>query len=324
MKYERMLLILCVVVFLIFALLSPERFLSANNILTMMYQLPEFGLLSLAMMVCILTGGINLSLSSLSALCGIGSAFILSSSLQLPAWILILIAMAFGLVVAILAGIVNGWFIAYVGVTPILVTVGTKAIYEGIGLILTKGGSVSGFPESFFFIGGGAILGIPFPLIIFIVISGITWLLLQKSPWGERVYMIGISPVVANYSGFAVKRILLQVYVYSALLAGVAAMIMISRYNSGKVTLGSSYLLQTVAATVLGGVSISGGKGKVSGVIMATVLLQFVSSGMNILGVNRFAILIIMGMILIFALVINYVMDVLGTRMHLRRSVKPA
>jgi simple sugar transport system permease protein len=309
MRYERMLLVLCLVVFLVFAILSPSRFLSMNNIMTMLYQLPEFGLLSLSMMVCILTGGINLSLSSLAALSGIGSAFILSNPGAMPSWLAILAAMFFGLAVAGATGMLNGLFIAYVGVTPILVTVGTKAIFEGIGLLLTKGGSVSGFPETFFFIGGGSVLGVPFPLLVFVVVSVFTWLLLQKSPWGERVRMIGISPVVAGFSGFAVKRILLQVYVFSALLAGIAAMIMISRYNSGKVTLGSSYLLQTVAATVLGGVSISGGKGKVGGVITATVLLQFMSSGMNILGVNRFLILVVMGLILIIALAMNFLAD---------------
>jgi len=309
MKYERMLVMLMVAVFAFFSVLAPYKFLSLNNLQTMLYQFPEFGLLSLSMMICILTGGINLSLSSLSALSGIGAAFILSSKFPLPAVILILAAVLVGLAASFLMGAVNGYFIAYVGVTPILVTVGTKAIYEGIGLLLTKGGSVSGFPPLFFSVGGGSVFGIPLPMIMFIVMAILTYILLQRSPWGERVYMIGINPVVAEYSGFSVKKILLQVYVYSALLAGVASMIMISRYNSGKVTLGSSYLLQTVAATVLGGVSISGGKGNVIGVIIATALLQVVSSGMNILGINRFIIVITMGAILIAALFINFLFE---------------
>jgi len=159
-------------------------------------------------------------------------------------------------------------------------------------------------------------------MLIFIIIAILTCILLQKTPWGEKVYMIGISPAAAEFSGFPVKKILLQVYVYSALLAGAAAIIMISRYNLGKVSLGSSYLLQTVSATVLGGVSISGGRGNVLGVILATILLQFISSGLNILGINRFIILICMGSILIFALIVNFLLDYWKNEKEKRRVCK--
>lgn len=311
MKYEKILFIVFLTVFIIFSILSPSRFLRPYNLQTMLFQLPEFGILSLGMMICIVTGGINLSISSITALTGIIGAIVLSSpnTMMLDPTLLIILAVVAGISVALFTGFFNGFFIATLGVTPILVTIGSRAFFDGIGLVLTKGGSVSGFPEGFFFVGGSAVLGIPVPLYIFIVLSILTYVLLHHTPWGMRVFMVGSNPIAAGYSGVSVKRILFQVYVYSSFLAGVAAIIMISRYNSGKVTLGSSYLLQTVAAAVLGGTSINGGKGDVIGVILSTIILQTISTGMNILGINMFLITVTMGAILIIALLINFLME---------------
>ena len=308
MKYQRTLVIILTLTFVFFSILSPSRFLRPYNLQTMLFQLPEFGILSLGMMICIATGGINLSISAATALSGIIGALILSghvdSSLSVG-W-MIFGAIALGLITSFLTGVLNGVFVAFLGVTPILVTVGTRAVFEGIGFVLTKGGSVSGFPEGFDFIGAAAPLGIPFPLFIFSLVAAGTYLLLHRTPWGSRVFMIGSSPNASKYSGIPVRRILMQVYVYSSLMAGVAAVVMISRYNSGKVTLGSSYLLQSIAAVVLGGTSIYGGRGSVLGVILATAILQVISSGMNILGINRFLIQVSTGAILILALTVNY------------------
>ena len=275
----------------------------------MLFQLPEFTILTFGMMVCILTGGINLSISAVTALSGIIAAIVLtgfSESILNPN-LLILLAVVFGLVLAVMTGFLNGFFVAILGVTPILVTIGSQAVLEGIGYILTKGGSVSGFPFEFFFVGGATVLGVPVPLYILIAISGLMYFLLHRTPWGSNVFFIGSNIKAAEYSGIPVKRVLMQVYILSSCLAGVAAIIMISRYNSGKVTLGSSYLLQTVAAAVLGGTSISGGKGNVLGVILATAILQIVSTGMNLLGINRFIITVTMGLILILTLTINFI-----------------
>ncbi len=311
MKYEKILLILLAVIFSFFSIVSPSKFLNLFNLQTMLFQLPEFTILTFGMMVCILTGGINLSISAVTALSGIIAALSLTglsdSVLNIP--LLIILSLTFGMLMAILSGFLNGFFVAVLGVTPILVTIGTRAMLEGIGYILTKGGSVSGFPIEFFFIGGATFIGIPIPLYILTAVCVMMYILLHRTPWGTKVYFIGSNIHAAEYSGINVKRVLIQVYVLSSCLAGIAAMIMISRYNSGKVTLGSSYLLQTVAASVLGGTSISGGKGNVLGVILATVILQIVSTGMNILGINRFLITVTIGLILILTLVINYLVS---------------
>jgi simple sugar transport system permease protein len=308
MKYEHILLVIFVITFAVFGILSPDRFLGLNNLQTMLVQLPEFAILALGMMVVILTGGINLSIAATSALCGIVAALFLTAFPQDASGMtfIILGTVLAGLLFAILTGLFNGTLVAFVGVTPILVTIGARAVFKGLGLVMTKGGSVSSFPESFYFIGSATPLGIPLPLYIFLVVAIITYFLVHRTPWGARVFMIGSNAQAANFSGVPVRRILLQVYIYSSLLAGVAALIMISRYNSAKVTLGTSYLLQTVAASVLGGTSIYGGRGNVLGVILAAAILQIISSGLNILGVNRFLIEVSLGAILILALTINF------------------
>lgn len=308
MKYGRILIFIFVFVFGLFSILSPSRFLSPNNLRTMLVQLPEFAILVLGMMIAILTGGINLSIAATSALCGILSALFLTTFPTGSAgmvW-LILATILIGILVAVLTGVFNGLLVAYVGVTPILVTIGARAVFEGIGLVVTRGGSVSNFPEEFYVIGSASPLGIPLPLYILAAVVIVSYVLLHRTPWGSHVFMVGSNAEAANFSGVPVRRVLLQVYIYSSLLAGIAALIMISRYNSAKVTLGTSYLLQTVAASVLGGTSIYGGKGNVLGVVLAAAILQVISSGLNILGVNRFLIEASMGAILILALTADF------------------
>lgn len=310
-----------VLIFVVMSALSPHRFLSLYNLQTMAFQLPEFGIIALGMMVVILTGGINLSLTSGAALSGILAAFILSGTLMAESNIVLAIAAAIVVILAssILIGILNGFVVAYIGVTPILVTLGSKILYEGISMWLTRGGAISNFPEAYYWFGNESIGPIPIPLIIFALIAVLTYILLERTPWGARVHMVGSNPTAAVFSGINIGRILVQVYVYSALLAGCASVIMLSRYNSAKVDLGSSYLLQSVAAVVLGGTNIAGGSGKVFGTVVAVGILQVMSSGLNILGVNRFIIDMITGAILIAVLALN----VLSNRRQAIRKQEP-
>lgn len=298
-----------VVLFILMAVLSPSRFLSLDNLQSMAFQIPEFGILSLAMMVVIVTGGINLSVVSTTALCGIMTAFTLSklNASGTNIVIIILAAIAASVLTALVCGAVNGYVVAYIGVSPILVTLGTMTLFEGISLNFTKGGAISGFPEQYYWFGNSTILTIPVPLIIFIVVILITIILLERTPWGLSVYMVGCNSTATMFSGINVKKVLNKVYLYSALLGSIAAIIMTSRYNSAKVDYGSSYLLQSVAAAVLGGTDVSGGYGKVMGTVVAVGILQVVSSGLNILGINRYIVDIIIGSILIVVLAINYI-----------------
>ncbi|SDY11272.1 simple sugar transport system permease protein/ribose transport system permease protein [Evansella caseinilytica] len=293
--------------FLLMALFVPN-FLSAGNIKNMMFQLPEFGILSLAMMVVIITSGIDLSLTYRAALSGVIIAMALSAGAAIP------VAIMFGLLAAVLCGLLNGFFIAIVGVSPILITLGSMILFESISLGLTKGNSVSGFPPEYRVIGNGAVGAVPISLLIFLLVAVITAMLLNRTKWGRGVYMAGSNPVATLFSGINTKRVLLLVYLYGALLTCVAAVIMTSRYNSARVDLGSSYLLQSVAAAVLGGTNIQGGYGKVIGTVYAVGIFQLISSGLNLLGTPRTFVSVLMGVILILVLMMNYYYDKLADK----------
>lgn len=305
---ERILVGIFIVLFAIISILSPDRFLSLDNLQSMAFQLPEFGILALGMMVVIVTGGINLSLTSTAALAGIVGAFTLAglNASGSSVAVTILAAILACIVTSLLCGAFNGLVVSYVGVSPILVTLGTMTLFEGISLKFTKGGAISGFPEQYSWIGNKTIAFIPVPMIIFILVIIATLILMERTPWGQSVYMSGCNPIATMYSGINVKKVLMKVYLYSGLLGSIAAIIMTSRYNSAKVDYGSSYMLQSVAAAVLGGTDIAGGYGKVVGTITAAAILQVLSSGLNILGINRYIVDIIMGLILIVVLAINF------------------
>ena len=293
-----------ILIIILFGALSGGSLFSGNVLETFAFQLPEFGLLTLGMMVAILTGGINMSLVATTALSGILGALVLSSPDLDPAT-----AITLGTVVCIgsacLMGALNGVIIAWLNVPPMLVTIGTMTLFEGISLNITEGGAISGFPQEFFAVGSGTLLGIPVPFLLFVIMAVVLFLLLQKTPWGEKVYMVGSNPKVTKYSGINNTSVLFRVYVLSGLMCGLAALVMISRYNSAKVDYGASYLLQTVSAVVLGGTSISGGYGKVGGTVIAVLIIQMITTGFNIIGVNKLYTDICVGVVLILVLALN-------------------
>nr|WP_302328439.1 ABC transporter permease [Salirhabdus salicampi] len=274
----------------------------------MAFQLPEFGLIALGMMVVILTSGIDLSLTYTSALAGIVIALGLTAGLPILAAILL------GLGAAILCGCVNAFFVSNIGVSPILVTIGTMILYEGVSMQITKGGAISGFPEQFYVFGNATIGVIPLPIIIFAIFAIVTYVLLNNTPWGRSVYMIGSNPKATFFSGINTRRVLYYVYLYAALLAAIAGLIMASRYNSAKVDYGSSYLLLSIAAVVLGGTKIQGGYGKVMGTVLGVMIFQILTSALNLYGVSPHIVNIFIGGILIFVLTLNFILNNVGRK----------
>jgi ribose/xylose/arabinose/galactoside ABC-type transport system permease subunit len=308
-KKELVLLWIFLGIFLLMSIISPGRFLSIYNLQSMAYQFPEFGILALAMMVIIVTGGINLSITYSATLSSIIGAVVLvaMNSAGVPELITVIVGVVVIVVTSIIAGAVNGLIVAHIGIVPMLATLGTMTLFEGISLNITKGGAISGFPTMFQWFGNSSILGIPVPLFIFVLVIIATYFILQRSSFGAKVYMIGCNPTATRFSGVNVKRTLFILYIYSGILTGLAGLIMASRYNSAKESYGYTYLLQSVSAAVLGGTDISGGFGKVFGTVVSVLILQVISSGLNIFGVNRFITDVIMGMILILVLTINFI-----------------
>lgn len=308
------LFILLIGVILLMWLFNGSNFLSLGNFQSMAYQLPELGMLSMAMMITMLTAGINLSIIASANLSGIVMALILTQTIPPestgPGGLgLVLLAVLAGLLVSALIGLLNGFLVAHLEISPILATLGTMILVSGLALAITKGYVISGFPAAMLAIGNGDILGIPAPMILFALGVIALSIILSRTPLGERIYLIGSNPTACFYSGVKNPQVLMRTYLISGLYSGLAAIIMISRFNSAKADYGESYLLLTVLVSVLGGVSAAGGFGRVSGLVLALAILQIISSGLNLMGVNTFLTVALWGIVLILVMVIQYLID---------------
>jgi ribose/xylose/arabinose/galactoside ABC-type transport system permease subunit len=295
-------LVLLALIF-VFWLLLGERIIGVGALQSMAFQLPELGILSLAMMVALLSGGLNLSIIATANLCALTMAWVLTTHVpgaHGAAWALWQLgAVLAGIAVALIVGLINGWVIAYLGVSPILATLGTMTMCKGLSIGMTRGNVISGFPEPIVFLGNGMLAGVPVALLVFIAMCVPVAVLLNKTPFGHKVYMIGSSEKATRYSGVDTRRVLLGVYVLSSLLAFVAALVMMARFNSANAAYGESYLLVTILAAVLGGVDPFGGFGKVGGLLVALILLQLISSAFNLLNFSPFLTVAIWGVLII-------------------------
>lgn len=304
---EARLAVIMVLVFALMAVLAPERFLSAQNATSMAFQFPEFAILALAITITMLTGGIDLSIVGIANCSAILSALILTRLAPGAeagiGWLLLSYAAA--LAGGAAAGLLNGVLIAHGGLPPILATLGSGLIFTGLAVALTGGTAVMGFPRSVAWLGNGNVAGIPVPLIVFGLLAAGLSFVLSRTGFGLRVQMFGANPLAARYAAMDVERLLLKVYVASGLLAAVAGLVIMSRANSAKADYGQSYTLLAVLIAVLGGVNPYGGYGRVIGVVLAVLTMQFLSSGLNMLQVNNFAREMIWGALLILVMIIN-------------------
>jgi simple sugar transport system permease protein len=297
--------LLLVILFIIFSL-GVDRFFSIESAWSMAIQVSGLGILSLAMMITLLKGGINLSLIATTNLCSLTMAYMMNwltpagtEGLALTGGVLV--ALACGAIVAAIIGALNGYIIAYLNVSPILATLGTMTLVKGIAVGLTAGDVLSGFPAIITFIGNGAVFGIPFSLFVFIACAIPLSIWLSRTPTGMFIYMIGSNEKATRYSGVDTKWVIFKVYLISSMLAWVGAIVLMGWLNSARADYSESYLLITILAAVLGGIDPFGGAGKVAGLILALAILQFISSAFNLLGFSPHLTLAIWGGILLAA-----------------------
>ncbi len=284
------LLVLFVLVSGVMVVSLPTIFPSLRNMQNMGRQLPEYGLLALANMLAMITGGIDLSVVSITSLSGVLAGLVLSSyqTIGLPTDLTIGIAIAVALCAAFLCGIFNGALVAFAGVPAIIATLGSNGLFLGVAVVLTKGAGIIGFPPAFLFFGNGNVLGIPTQFLIFVVVASLVGLLLNKTTQGFRMVMYGTNPLVSRFSGINNEMVVVKTYILSALLSGIAAIIMISGVNSVRPGYGSDYLLLSVLIAVMGGTDPAGGFGTTLGVVLAIFVLQVLQSGLVILGFSPF------------------------------------
>ncbi len=210
-----------------------------------------------------------------------------------------LLVLAAGLAMAIVIGSVIGFLIAVVRVSPILATLGIMTLLKGINILISKGSSISNFPDTILVINSTNILGVPLPLLVFLAVVAVLWVILEKSAFGRTIYLIGSNEQATHYSGINTRKTLIWVYILSSVLCVIAALLMMSKLNSAKASYGESYLLVSILAAVLGGVNPDGGFGKVFGMVMALILLQMLESGLNILGVSSYITMALWGGLLL-------------------------
>jgi simple sugar transport system permease protein len=302
--------VLTLIIFVVMAALDPSRFLTVGNFSSMAFQFPEFAILSLAMMLSMMTGGIDLSIVGVSNLSAVAAALILSAlagpqAVGLSAGATITLALAAALFVGAACGLFNGIAIGIFGLPPILATLGSGLIFTGLAVAITGGSAVLGFPAAFAFLGNGAVFGVPMPLIIFVVIAVMVWLMLERTALGLRIQMLGTNPLAARFAGIDDLAVTVRTYLLSGIFSACAGLVIMSRANSAKADYGTSYLLLSILICVLGGINPYGGFGRVAGLVLAVLSLQFLSSGLNMLQVSNFAKELIWGGLLLVVMVAN-------------------
>jgi simple sugar transport system permease protein len=303
---------LTVAVLVTMSVLNPGKFLSVVNFQSMAFQFPELALLSFAMLLAMLSGGIDLSVVAIANLCGILAAMILTGELSGGEPLggtatSIVLAVVVAVACGACCGSLNGLLISRLEVSPILATLGTMQLFAGAGLVLTRGRAVHGFPESFLALGNGSLWGVPIPFLFFAAAAVLVWLLSSRTALGIQMRLLGTNPTAALFSGIRVNRVLFRTYLITGVLAAVTGLLMIARTNSAKADYGSSYLLQSILVVVLGGVNPAGGFGHVRGVCVAVLALQFLTSGFSMLHFSNFAKEFIWGAFLLLLMMMNQI-----------------
>jgi len=323
-----LLIILIALSLTIFGLISPHLFFSFDTVRAMAFQMPELGLLSLAMMVPLMSGGLNLAIIATANLVALVVAALVtnlihpSSPPQTIAFAIV-VALTAGVITGLVIGLVTGIVVAFFRVHPILVTLGTMTLVKGIAVATTHGTVIGGFPPIILFVGNGTLLGIPVSIIIFVLCSIAIAMIMSHTPFGVAVRMIGSNEAATRYSGVDTARVLVGVYVLSSLLCCVAALVMMARFNSARAGYAESYLLITILASVLGGIDPFGGFGKVLGLLLSILLLQVISTGFNLLGLSPHLTEAIWGATLILAILIALIRNRWTIRRRSSRLFSP-
>lgn len=290
-----------------FSVTAPQ-FLTVANLDSMAFQLPELGLLTLAMLMPIISGGINLAIIYTANLSGLTLAWILNQNGGVHAGAAaFIVGSAAALGVGAASGGVMGLVIAYLGAHPILASLAMAIFLRGVGEFLTRGGDISGFPDFLHGVGHGYLLGVPAPMVIFLI-AALAWhVLLSRTRHGFSVYMIGSNIRAAEYSGVNTKRTVTLIYALSGAMCATAGILMLTRFNSVRVGHGEALLLVTVLACFLGGVDPFGGFGAVAPVVAALFILQVLSSGLNLLGASQHLSTAVWGLFLIAVMVLRWI-----------------
>jgi len=313
-----------VAIVLLMSALNPQRFPTIGNLVSMSYQLPIIAFLSLGMMVAMVSGGINLAIIATANFTGIVMALVLravAGDVAEEAGVgVALLAMGGGLAAALIVGALMGWLIAYVEVPAILTTLAMMTLLNGVNLVITRGYTLSGFPEFLLGVGNGMLGPVPIPFLILVAVVAGMAIFLRRTRTGLSLYLLGSNPIAAGYANLHVRAVLVRTYALSSAFAALTSFIMVGQLNSVKANYAESYLLVSVLACFLGGVDPFGGTGSLTGMVLAMVILQVVSTGVNLLRMDPFFIQALWGLIILVLIAAGF----LGDRLREARRLRTA
>ncbi len=303
MKYmSELTTVIALIILMAVITIINSNFLTANNLLNLLLQVTSNALIAFGMTFVILTGGIDLSVGSILALSSALTAGLLGSGM--PVTLAILISLILGCIL----GMMNGLLISYGKLAPFIVTLATMTIFRGATLVYTNGNPITkGLSDTFLFqfLGQGYIVGIPFPVIIMFIVFIVLYVLLHKTAFGKSVYAIGGDEKAAYISGVKLNKVKIIIYSISGIMASISGLIITSRLSSAQPTAGASYEMDAIAAVVLGGTSLSGGKGRILGTLIGALIIGVLNNGLNIIGVSAFWQQVVKGVVILIAVLID-------------------
>ncbi|KKI88423.1 ribose ABC transporter permease [Bacillus sp. SA1-12] len=288
------LLLLCVVLSF-----TAPNFLDTANMLNVLKQVSIIAVLAAGMTIVILTGGIDLSVGSTVALSGVISVMVSAAGVH-P-----IIAMLSGAAVGYAVGLINGFFTAKTKLPSFIVTLGSFTYVRGLAYVISGGYPIVLQNETFKFIGGGAIFGVPTPIYIMLLVYGVMFFVLKYTMFGRHIYAIGGNEEAARLTGIRVEKTLINVYSISGLLAGLGGVVLAGRLYSGQPTAGQMYELDAIAAVILGGTSLTGGKGRIQGTIIGVLIMGVISNGLTLMDVNYYWQLVVKGGVIVAAVLLD-------------------
>jgi ribose transport system permease protein len=286
----------------LFGALSPF-FFTPENLLNVSLQISITAIIAAGMTMVILTGGIDLSVGSVVALAGVLSTSVLKMSPNNAFGFAL--AIVVGLAVGMANGSVAGLFITRVRVPPFIVTLALMTVLRGLAFVYTEGRPVWDLPEAFALVGAGRLLGIPIPTVIMVLVFGVVHVALTRTRFGRYVYAVGGNAEAARLAGINTTRILNIVYIVSGGLAALSGILMASRMNSGQPNAGMMYELDVIAAVVVGGTSLTGGRGTVIGTLIGSMLIGVLRNGLNLLDVGSYVQQVIVGAVILGAVLLD-------------------
>ena len=287
-----------VVIVVVFSILSPN-FLTQQNILNILQQSSINACVALGMTLVIIAGGIDLSVGPTAAIAAVVVAVLMAAGAPIA------VAIPLALIVGMTAGAFNGVLVAYGGLQPFIVTLGTLSLYRAIALIYTGGNPIFGIPAEFRALTNSSILGVPSPVLIIAVLALVIWVVLNKTPLGEYFLAVGGNQEASRIAGVPVALTKIASYVISGGLASVAGLILVGRLGAADPTLGNLWELDAIAAAAIGGASLMGGKGSIVGTLLGAIILGSLRNGLTLLNVQAFYQLLATGIIILVAMLID-------------------